>query len=383
MKVLHICAVGTTAKQLLTPQIDYFLSRNWSIEIACSPGQETEQLQQQGYVVHSIKIDRKITSISNIKSIYKLTELIQRNRYDFVHVHTPIASVLGRIAAKIAGVKGIVYTAHGFPFHDQSSLLQYRFYFTVEKFTALLTDLILTQSYEDFTTAQKSGLCPPQKVRHLSNGIDIERFRRDRIHSSSHQLRSALGIPETADLIIGTVGRLTRKKGSEYLIQAAASLLPQFPHLHILVIGGQLSTDPEPFQAQLFQQIRTLGIENNVTLANYRQDIPELLGLLDIFTLPSFTHEGLPRSILEAMAMELPVVATNIRGCREAVVDGETGLIVPPRNREKLVEALGKLLADSSLREKFGKAGRQRVEAEFNEDFVFQRLEKYYAELEV
>ncbi len=384
MRILHVCAIGATAEKLLLPQIDYLLSCKLSVEIACSPGPKVEKLQQQGYVIQPIQFDRRIDPVANLKTIYQLIKLLRDNQYDLVHVHTPIAAVLGRIAAKIAGVKRIVYTAHGFPFHDQSTPSQYRFYFTVEKLCTGLTDLILTQSYEDFITAQKSGLCPPEKVRYLGNGVDINRFNRNRlIPSHQTQLRKSLGIPETANLIIGTVGRLTRKKGSGYLIEATAKLVPQFPNLHTLIIGGELSSDPEPFQAELVEQIRSLGIENHVTLTGNRDDIPEILGLLDIFTLPTFTHEGLPRSILEAMSMGKPVVATNIRGCREAVVDGQTGLIVPPKDSEKLAEALGTLLTDPERRQVYGADGRQRIESEYDEHLVFQRLAEFYRELGV
>lgn len=382
MKILHICAIGGTVEALLRPQIDYFLSQNLSVEIACSPGAEVEKLQQQGYIIHPIQIDRRISPLSNLRSIYQLTQLIRRNQYDLVHVHTPIAAVLGRIAAKLAGVKRIVYTAHGFPFHDRSSPREYHFYFTVEKLTALITDLILTQNYEDIATAKKLNLCPPTKLRYLGNGVDINRFQRDRLNPTHQiELRKSLGIPDYTDLIIGTIGRLTHKKGSGYLIEAAAKLLPYFPNLQVLVIGSQLSSDPEPFQEKLIKKIRELGIEKHVILTGKRQDIPEVLGLLDIFTLPTFTHEGLPRSIVEAMSMNLPVVATDIRGCREAVVHGRTGLIVPPKNTEKLAEALGILLSNYQLRESYGQAGRQRVEADYDEELVFKRLNKYYQEL--
>jgi len=128
------------------------------------------------------------------------------------------------------------------------------------------------------------------------------------------------------------------------------------------------------------ERISTLGIEKHVTFTGNRQDIPELLGLLDIFTLPTFTHEGL-RSIVEAMSMGLPVVATDIRGCREAVVHQETGLIVPPQDSAKLAEALGILLANPDLRLAYGTASRHRVEAEYDETLVFQRLEGYYRKI--
>lgn len=384
MKILHICAIGATAKVLLKPQIDYLLSRNLSVEVACSPDSDVEKLQQQGYTIHPILIDRKISPFLNIKSIYALVNLIRKHQYDLVHVHTPIAAVLGRIAAKIAGVKRIVYTSHGLPFHDCSSYKEYALYSNVEKLAALLTDIILSQNHEDIATAKKLGLCPPEKIAYLGNGVDIDRFNRDRLDPDHQaQLRKSLGIPDTANLIIGTIGRLTRKKGSGYLIEATAKLVSQFPNLHVLIIGGELSTDPEPFYTEITERIRTLGIQNNVTLTGIRQDIPEILGLLDIFTLPTFTHEGLPRSIVEAMSMSLPVVATDIRGCREAVLHEKTGLIVPPQDSQKLAEALGKLLSNSEMRSAYGQASRQRVESEYDESFVFERLENFYRDLGV
>ncbi|BAZ86757.1 glycosyltransferase family 4 protein [Dolichospermum compactum] len=382
MRILHICAIAGTAEILLLPQIKYLLAQKFEVGIACSPGKELEELQKNGYKIHPVNIDRKISLVSNLKSIYYLTKIIQQNQYDLVHVHTPIAAVLGRIAAKIARVKRIVYTSHGLPFHDLSTPTQYGFYFIVEKLTALITDLILSQNYEDISTAKKLGLCPPEKLAYLGNGVDIDRFHRERLNPiHQHELRQSLGIPETANLIVGTIGRLTRKKGSGYLIEAAAKLVDQFPNLHILIIGGQLSSDPEPFQTELLEKIRNLGMEKHVTLTGDRQDIPEILGLLDVFTLPTFTHEGLPRSILEAMAMGLPVVTTDIRGCREAVLQEKTGLIVPSQDSDRLAEALAIMLSNSELRQAYGNEGRKRVTTEYNEDFVFERLTKYYQEL--
>ena len=383
MKILHICAIGSTAETLLLPQINYLLSQGFEVGIACCFDEDAQRLQEKGYTVHPVQIDRKISPLPNFKSVSHLTKIIRENKYDLVHVHTPIAAVLGRIAAKLAGVKAIVYTAHGFPFHDLSSPSQYFLYSNIEKYAATITDLILTQNHEDIATAKKLRLCPPEKLAYLGNGVDIERFKRSQLNPQSRsQLRQSLGIPD-ASLIVGTIGRLTRKKGSGYLMEAAGKLISEFPNLHIVVIGSELTTDPEPFQIELNQKIKTLGLERHVTLTGERQDIPELLGILDIFTLPTFTHEGLPRSIVEAMAMGLPIVTTDVRGCREAVVNEKNGFIVPSQNSTELAEALRKLLSDPQLRQNYGKASRERVEVEYNEDFVFKRLTQYYKELEI
>lgn len=377
MKILHVCAVGFTVKNLLKPQLDYFLQQGYEVEICCSPGQEVEELKQQGYVIHPIIIERKIKPLSNLNSIIKLTKLIKKNNYDLVHLHTPIASVLGRIAAKFAGTKRIIYTAHGFYFHENMSPSQYLFYHTIEKTTAMITDLILTQSNEDLSTAIKTGIGDKNKVRYLGNGVDIKKFNKTQLnYQHQQQLKTELNLPENA-LIIAMTGRITAEKGYQELIEALAELKQQFNHIHLLVIGGQLSSERDAFQIELYNLIEKKNLQDSVTFTGLRSDIRELLGLADIFTLPSY-REGLPRSILEAMAMELPVVTTDIRGCREAVVNNKTGLIVPPKDSKKLAEALGQLLANQEMRINFGQAGKQRIIDNFDENFVFQRLKESY-----
>ncbi len=387
MKLLHISNGGFIVRNLLRSQIDYFLSQNIAVECICSPDTDVEALQRRGYVVHPIPIAREFSPGKNLVTIARLCQFLRRHANiqqgdTLVHVHTPIAALLGRVAARLAGVKRVVYTAHGFPFHDQSPWWLYWLYFHIEKFAAAMTDLILTQSYEDFEMAQTSGLCTPQKLRYLGNGVDIQKFNRDRLPPETQsQLRQSLGIPPQAGPIIGMIGRLTYKKGSGVLIDAIAQLLPEFPNLHVVIVGGEVLSDPEPFQTTLLQRISALQLEHHVTLTGYRQDTPQLLALLDIFTLPTFTHEGLPRAILEAMAMALPVVTTNIRGCREAVLHEQTGLIVPPRQSDALAAALKRLLLDADLRTSYGQAGRCRVEAEYDERLVFQRLVACYQEI--
>jgi glycosyltransferase involved in cell wall biosynthesis len=150
----------------------------------------------------------------------------------------------------------------------------------------------------------------------------------------------------------------------------------------LIVIGGQLSTERDAFQDRLVDFIGEQGLDSHVTFAGFRDDVQDLLGLLDVFVLPSY-REGLPRSVLEAMAMELPVVATRIRGCREAVVEQVTGLLVPARDSSALERAIVQVLSDPELAQRFGKAGRERVVTTFDEQFVFARLENYYRELGV
>lgn len=383
MKVLHVCAVAFGLETLLLPQIDYLRERGLSVEAACSPDPRIEALRARGYTIHEVQIDRKISPAPNSKSVVELGKLMRAQSYDLVHTHAPVASVLGRVAAKLAGVKRIVYTAHGFYFHDEMPRPKYALYHGIEKSVAQITDRILVQSQEDFDTAVTTGLASAAKVRYLGNGIDLRRFDITALSEERRTaLRKELRVPPSRGPILGITGRITEEKGFSELVEAMSLLRDDFPEAHLIVIGGQLSTERDAFQDRLVDFIGEHGLDSRVTFTGFRNDVQDLLGLLDLFVLPSY-REGLPRSVLEAMGMELPVVATRIRGCREAVVDQVTGLLVPARDSRALKRAISQILSDRDLAARFGKAGRERVVSTFDEQFVFARLENAYRELGV
>lgn len=381
-KIIHVCNVGFALRTLLIPQIDYFISNGLVVESACSPDTEVDKLRDLGYTIHSVNIDRKISIISNLKSIIELLKVFNENQYDLVHLHGPIASVLGRIAAKISGVKNIVYTAHGFYFHDDMPGYKYWTYHWIERVSGWLTDIILTQSREDFDNAIKTNLCSSSKISYLGNGIDIDRFSRSHLKDLNLQdLAKELNLPVREDLItIGITGRITQEKGHGELILSFVELVKKYPNIHLIVIGGQLTTERDSFQEYLKGIVTQNKIENNVTFTGIRKDIDRVLGLVDIFTLPSY-REGLPRSVIEAMAMELPTIVTDIRGCREAVIHEKTGLIVPVKNVEKLTQALETLISNPTLRKEYGISGRIRVIEEYDEMLVFERIRLIYKKL--
>ncbi|MDH4282030.1 MAG: glycosyltransferase family 4 protein [Myxococcales bacterium] len=383
MKVLHLCAVAFSLETLLLPQIDYLKSRGLTVEAVCSPDARVEALRRRGYTIHEVSIDRKIDPRRNSKSVLDLSRLMRAQKYDLVHTHAPVASVLGRVAAKLAGVRRIVYTAHGFYFHDDMPRQKYAFYHGIEKSLARITDRILVQSQEDYDTAITTRMGSAEKILYLGNGIDLNRFDPEVSAGEDRTpLRESLGVPAARWPILGITGRITEEKGFRELAEALSLLREDFPLVHLIVIGGQLATERDSFQDQLVDFLGEHGLESHVTFTGFRSDVAELLSVLDLFVLPSH-REGLPRSVLEAMAMELPVVATNIRGCREAVVDGVTGLLVPVKDGRRLARAIGRILAEPAIAERFGKAGRERVVTTFDERFVFARLENCYLELGV
>jgi glycosyltransferase involved in cell wall biosynthesis len=326
------------------------------LEAAAIPGQR-------------IPIARRIAPLGDLLSVWRLMRYFRREKIDLVHAHTPKAGLLARLAARLAGVPIIVYTVHGFYFHDDSPWLSRHFYILMEKIGARCGRMLLPVSSEDVRTAVALNIAPPTKIRHLGGGIDLDRFRPGRLSSDEIRRRRAeFDLPPDA-VVVGIVARMVREKGYLELFQALAKLMPKFPKLYFLQIGG---TDREKADALGPDSAKPYGIMERSRLLGDRSDVPDLLLLMDLLVLPSY-REGLPVSLMEAAASGLPIVSTRVRGCREVVVDGETGLLVPPRDADALAAALEKLIASPQLRTKMGAAGRSRAVLETYRDLLLER----------
>lgn len=370
LKICQLCAVDFTLKHLLLPLVDGMQNRGWQITSVCSDGQHAEELRQQGYKHVPISISRNIFNIaSHMRTIGLLYKLFGRERFDVLHVHTPIAALLGRIAGRLAKVPLIVYTAHGFYFHEGMPKLTYSFYVLLEKISGRWTDLLFTQSSEDAHVAVKEGIADNSDVIDIGNGVNAELFvPADR--TRRQRVRATLGIPEDA-YVIGVISRLVREKGLVEFLEAAVELSKSFPHTYFLLVGERLSSD---HNASIVNELQTAQdqLGSRLLAVGYRADVAELLGAMDVFCLPSY-REGMPRSIIEAMMMALPVVATNIRGSREEVVPEKTGLLVPVRSATAIVEALRRLITQPQWAHQMGLYGRQRALEMYDERRIVAR----------
>ncbi|SEI92273.1 Glycosyltransferase involved in cell wall bisynthesis [Bhargavaea ginsengi] len=318
-----------------------------------------------------VPIAREINPVSNIKSILALYRLMKSERYDVVHVHTPVAALLGRVAAKLAGMQNVVYTAHGFYFHDEMPRNQYKLFFNIEKYAARwITDWLLLQSREDFELALDHKFKEQVRTIHLSNGVDIwNKFNPELIsNATTNELKRTIGLKEE-DLVFLFIGRLVREKGIFELVEAFKRIVKRYPYAKLLLIGGLLESERD--QESYNQLMRDLN-HPNIHYLGFRSDTPELLSISDCFILPSH-REGLPRSIIEAMAMDTPIIASNIRGCREEVFHGENGFLFEKENVDDLERAMETIATDSNARERFGKRSREIAEELFDEEKVLQK----------
>jgi lipopolysaccharide/colanic/teichoic acid biosynthesis glycosyltransferase/glycosyltransferase involved in cell wall biosynthesis len=374
-KILQVTAVDVTVKKLLLPLIDRLKAEGYQVHVACSDGKYVPELKAQGYNIHVIPIRRRISPISNLWSLWRLYRLMKKEQFDAVHVHTVVASVMGRLAAWAAGVPRVIYTAHGFYFHENMPWWLKRLAIWTEKLLCLITDLVFTQSQEDALTAVKEGVCPKNKVIWIGNGVNTNHFF---ITPPSDEIRARYGLAP-GDKVIGFVGRFVREKGILDLLQAMSIVNQIIPEARLLLVGDTLASDRDTKTKQIVSRIqRQDRFTSRIVSTGFIEDIATLMSVMDVFVLPSY-REGMPRTIIEAMASGKPVIATNIRGCREEVVHGSTGLIVPVNNPQALADAIIDILSHPEEGLRMGAEGRLRANKFFTEQTVLDRQVKFYA----
>lgn len=357
VKVCQLCAVDFTLQHFLLPLIDGMGAAGWQVKSVCSDGEYVEPLRERGYDIVTMPIVRSLNVFAHAVSFWRLWRLFRRERFDVLHAHTPVAALIGRLAGRMAGIPLIVYTAHGFYFHDEMPRWKRQLFVAMEWLGGRCTDQLFTQSSEDAVVAVAAGITARQDVLAIGNGVDPCRFDRARALGTASAKR-AMGIPECAP-VIGIIGRMVREKGYQEFMEAAELIAPEYPEVHFLLVGGRLASDHnETIESAIECTKAILG--DRLILTGFRADVPSMLAAMDVFCLPSY-REGMPRTIIEAMMMGKPVIATNIRGSREEVVDGLTGILVPTRDPKALAVAMRRLLVDPAGATRMGESGKQRA----------------------
>lgn len=377
VRALQFCARDVTVQKLLLPLIDRLSAEGYEVVSACTPGRYTPDLIEQGYALRTVNVDRRFSPTSNAKSVWDLYRLLRKEHFDVVHVHTPVAAAVGRVAAKMAGVPIILYTAHGFYHHDNMRWRTRQACVWAEKLLGKATDTLMTQSQEDAASAVKEGIRPSDKVVWIGNGVDIEQFLPGPASAEAKQL---FGIPASAP-VAGFMGPIIAEKGALELVDAFEQTLKSVPDAYLLLAGDVINGDRDLQTKEVIRQkLEGNNLSSRIVFAGYQEDISDFMRAIDLFALPSH-REGMPRSIIEAMASGKPVVATDIRGCREEVVHDLTGLIVPLRDSQALAQAMIKILSDPELARRMGSEGRRRAESLYNEQDVLDREVQVYRKL--
>ncbi|MFH1755308.1 MAG: glycosyltransferase family 4 protein [Candidatus Latescibacterota bacterium] len=367
LKILELCAVDFTIYHFILP-LARELTDQFDVHFCSSPGPYVDRIRAEGFAFHGVPISRSYNLLAHMASLKALRKLMVREKFDVVHAHTPIASLIGRFAARLCAVPLVLYTAHGFYFHERMKPLTRRMFVGLEKLGGMFTDHIFTVSGEDFQSAVSLNIIRKDKVEHCGNGVNLDRFNPARFAGERADIRRRLGIADSRP-VVSIVGRLVREKGYIELVEAVRFIVQTVPDVLVLVIGGALQSDYDDASHDIMKAVEDKGLEDNFLFLSFRADVDELLYASDLFTLPSY-REGLPVSVMEAMAMELPVVATNIRGSREAVRDGLSGLLVEVGDVEGLAAAITSLLVNDKRRREMGKEGRAIACERYDEKVV-------------
>src|SRR3989344_1940617 len=378
LKVCHIANIDITVGFLLMSQLKFLINQGYSVYAVCAKGKMVKDIESQGIRVKTIEIKRKLFSpISDTIAFLKLYFYFKKEKFDIVHTHAPKPGLLGQLAAKLAGVPVIINTIHGLYFTEKSSWLKRKFYILAEKIAALCSTLIFSQNKEDISTMIKEKIAPAEKIKYLGNGIDINKFNIGKYDGAFIlKKKKELGLDVNVK-IIGTVGRLVQEKGYFELFEAMKEVLKKYPNSLLLVVGPNEPSKKDAFDPSV---VKNYGIEKNVVFLGERKDVDEIYPIMDIFILASH-REGFPRSVIEAMAMQRPIIVTNIRGCREEIDNGINGIMIPVKSPDSITKEIIFLLDNPSTAVAFAKSARKKAVDNFNEEIVFSRLQVEYQRL--
>lgn len=363
MKILEITNVDYSLRHFVLPLMRVLRARGHEVIGACADGALLDIPRAEGFRVEALPMARSLNPLAQARAYAATLALIRREKPDLVHAHMPISGLLARAGARRAGVPRIAYTCHGFLFNQPGPWWRRSLALALERAAGRVTDTYLTVSAEEAADARRLGIHPSPFA--VLNGREPALFRPD--GAARAALRVEFGVPEDACVVIA-VSRLVRHKGWPELLQAVCAA----PSNCVLwVVGERLASDHgEDLEPHFERAAAVLG--RRLLRLGYRTDVARLLAAADVFCLPSH-FEGLPMSVIEAMLTGLPVVATDIRGPREQVVDGATGLLVPPATVAPLAAALSRLAGDATLRAAMGEAGRARALDLFDEAKVLAR----------
>ncbi|MFI5251802.1 MAG: glycosyltransferase family 4 protein [Bacteroidota bacterium] len=315
-------------------------------------------------------IRRKINPIFDLIALFQLTRFINKGDYQIVHTHSSKAGIIGRLAARLAGIQCIIHTIHGLPFHEYQRTINRKLYIIIERFAARFTSKLIAVSHRIVADALKAKVGKADQYIVIRSGFDIENFKG--ASGNTSQLKSALRIQST-DFVIGKISRLSRLKGHEDIIRLMPQLIAEFPKIKVLFVGdGEI-------RQELTELVKLLRLEESVIFAGMVSpgDIPNYLAIMDMVVHTSL-HEGLARVIAQALFMGKPVISYNLDGSPEVINDHLNGRLVTPLHRDELYDAIKEIILGYDTFVKNCSNGRDEIAREFDADIMIDEIIHLY-----
>ncbi|MBD2184934.1 glycosyltransferase family 4 protein [Aerosakkonema funiforme] len=371
-KLLVITTVPTTLESFLLPFAYHFRQKGWQVD-GMAEGVSTSASCLQAFDrLWEVKWSRNPLDPRNfLVAPPVLREVMKQGQYDLVHVHTPVAAFVSRYALKDFRKEGkcqVIYTAHGFHFHPRGKALKNAIFLTLEKLAGAWTDYLIVINREDEAAAKQHHILPPERVCYMPGiGVDLNYYNPNTVSDLQiAQVREELGITPANPLFLSAAEFIPRKHHRD-IILAFAKLAK--PEVHLALAGDG------PLLPEMRQLAVDLGIKNQIHFLGERQDIPVLMRTC-IATLLASEQEGLPRSVMESLSLEIPVIGTKIRGTEELLAGG-CGLLVEVGDIEALTRSMNWILEHPEDAQKMGKLGRARM-ATYSLPNVIQLHENLY-----
>ena len=371
MKIAHLTTVDLSLRYLILPQLKATRDLGWDTAGISSDGPWVSEIEADG--IRHIPLassTRGMNIFADLKSAGELWRILRAERFDILHTHNPKPGVYGRILGRLAGVPVVVNTVHGLYAAPDDPVTKRAIVYALEALASRFSDAELVQSNEDVSTMKRLRLASVSKITLLGNGVDLSRFKPGAVNDSGRRtLRDEFSVSDD-DIVVGIVGRLVAEKGYPELFEASKQLGDGYV---VVCIGPDDRDKSDALPSEMIRDAK----ESGVRFAGMRTDVDQLYGAMDIFVLPSH-REGFPRSAMEAAGSGLPVVATDIRGCRDVVRDGVNGFLIPVKDPDAIAAAIRCLGDEPELRMSMGEAGREKATEEFDEDRVVRRVVSAY-----
>ena len=351
---------------LLSTSIPHMDRESYDYEVTYLLPQKNDlvhQFESAGIPVFCLGMKRSY----DLRIIFSLYQLLKDRKIDLVHIHLPYAGIVGRIAARLAGVKAVVYTEHNvLELYNALTRL-------MDWLTYPLDNMTIAVSESVRESALRFRFSKPAKVMTILNGIDMERVNNTQ-QSEIAPIRESLGIP-VGDYVIGNIAHIRPEKGQEYLIQAARKVINKCPNTTFVIVGREKSLEARQV---LEAQAEALGIRDKIVFTGFREDVLRIMAACDLFVLSSL-FEGLPVALLEAMAQGKPSVVTAVGGIPEVITDGHEGFLVQPKDSETLADRIITLLDDAELRCQMSARAVRQIEEKFSVKRMVGEVESVYA----
>lgn len=374
-KALIMAPMGSVHRRFNQPNIKALLDLGYEVHLLANfedgEGAEShnstyaETEKSRGIIIHSLPFARH-SLLKNINNVFRTRQLLKDNHFDIIHTHTETGGLILRLCGKRKD-SSYIYTSHGFSFYKGSPIKNQLFYRPIEKWICQGMDIYIAINKEDFDIQNRWN----QNKSRFTHGVGIDIHRFDEKKECNESIRKEFGIPENAKMIL-SIGELDDNKNHRIVLEAISAIERKDLYYVICGVG--------PNRDKLIKTADDLGMANRAILAGFRSDIPNVIAASDIFVFPSY-HEGLPVALMEAMAGGLPVVASDIRGVKDLIVNNENGFLVSPGNKKEFSDKINILLDDRSLASSYVERSKFIIE-QYSYQKVFDELRMLYQEAE-